>query len=440
MAEVSENQGKAAIAAPPGEELARGGPALRPDAAKAADPFFSGRKHFPELDGLRGVAILLVLATHYQMALPAHTAAERAIKNILAHGWAGVDLFFVLSGFLITGILYDSKGQSNYFRNFYGRRTLRIFPLYYGFLGVVLIGLIATAMARHWDPSLPQFRNLWSLQPWLWTYTFNIACAFGHGSAHLGQLWSLSVEEQFYLAWPLIICFFPRRLLVPTCVAMIVAALALRVFLFYYAPQVDAYFLTPARMDSLAFGALIAILIRGRHAGRVPKVANWALLTAGILLAGRFSLGLIRWITHPGTTAATVSQLSELWDSTLIFTVVAAFFAALLVKAISPGSASVGRATALLCRSRPLRAAGKYSYGWYVFHYPIWTWSLGLATGWPLLHSFRESLPFAPTLIVANFVASFGAAYASYHLYERHFLKLKKYFPENATTPGTGGR
>ena len=205
---------------------------------RSADPFFSGRKHFPELDGLRGIAILLVLATHYQMAIPAHTAAERALKNILAHGWAGVDLFFVLSGFLITGILYDSKGQSNYFRNFYGRRTLRIFPLYYGFLAVVLIGLIATATARHWNPSLPQFRNLWSLQPWLWTYTFNIACALGHGSAHLGQLWSLSVEEQFYLVWPLVICFFPRRLLVPTCVTLIIGALALRILLFCYAPLI----------------------------------------------------------------------------------------------------------------------------------------------------------------------------------------------------------
>ncbi len=397
-----------------------------------ADPFFSGRKHFPELDGLRGIAILLVLATHYQMAIPAHTGLERALKNVLAHGWAGVDLFFVLSGFLITGILYDSKGQSNYFRNFYGRRTLRIFPLYYGLLAVILIGLIAAGAARHWNPSLPQFRNLWSMQPWLWTYTFNIACAFGHGSAHLGQLWSLSVEEQFYLVWPLVICFFPRRLLVPTCVAMIVAALALRIALFFYAPHVDAYFLTPARMDSLAFGALIAMLIRGRYSLRVPKIANWALLAAGILLAGRFSLSLTRWITHRGTTAGAVSRLSELWDSTLIFTVVAVFFAALLVKAISPGLGRAGKTIATVCRSRSLRTAGKYSYGWYVFHFPIWTWSFGLASSLPLLHGFRESVAFAPLLIAGNFVVSFAAAYGSYHLYEKHFLKLKKYFPERA--------
>ena len=395
-----------------------------------ADPFFSGRRHFPELDGLRGIAILLVLATHYQMAIPAHTAFERAVKNILAHGWAGVDLFFVLSGFLITGILYDSKGQSNYFRNFYGRRTLRIFPLYYGFLAVVLVGLTVAAMARHWDPSLPQFRNLWSMQPWLWTYTFNVACAFGHGSAHLGQLWSLSVEEQFYLVWPLVICFFARRLLVPTCITMIIAALALRICLFYYAPQVDAYFLTPARMDSLAFGALVAILIRSRHAMSVPKIANWALLVAGVLLAGRFSLGLTRWITHRGTTAGAVSRLSELWDSTLIFTVVAVFFTALLVKAISPGLGRAGHTVAAACRGRPLRTAGKYSYGWYVFHYPIWTWSFGLATGLPLLRGFRENAAFAPALIAGNLVVSFALAVTSYHLYEKHFLKLKKYFPE----------
>jgi peptidoglycan/LPS O-acetylase OafA/YrhL len=185
-------------------------------------------------------------------------------------------------------------------------------------------------------------------------------------------------------------------------------------------------------MDSLAFGALIAVLIRGRHAVRVPKIANWSLLTAGILLAGRFSLGLARWITHRGTTAAAVSRLSELWDSTLIFTVVAAFFAALLVKAISPGPTGVGRATAALFGSRPLRTAGKYSYGWYVFHFPIWTWSLGLAISMPQFYGFRQSVAFAPVLIASNFVVSFAAAYTSYHLYEKHFLKLKKYFPERA--------
>ena len=423
-------------AAPSGAAINGQSSSLVKPPKNSADPFFSGRKHFPELDGLRGLAILLVLATHYQMAIPAHTAIERAFKNILAHGWAGVDLFFVLSGFLITGILCDSKGQQNYFRNFYGRRFLRIFPLYYGFLALVLLGLLATAIARHWHPALPPCRNLWDVQPWLWTYSFNIACAFGHGSAHLGQLWSLSVEEQFYLVWPLIICSFPRRLLAPTCVTLIIGALAIRIFLFYLAPQVDAYFLTPARMDSLAFGALVAILIRGRHADRVPKIANWALLTAGILLAGRFSLGLLRWITHQGTSAAAVSKLSELWDSTFIFTVVAIFFGALLVKAISPGRSWAGSTIATSCRSRPLRTAGKYSYGWYVFHFPIWTWSFGLAVSLPELRSFRESLLFAPTLIIVNFGTSFLAAYASYHLYEKHFLKLKKYFPERAAGAG----
>ena len=213
----------------------------------ATDPFFSGRKHFPELDGLRGLAILLVLATHYVMVAPTANFLERGLKSICNHGWAGVDLFFVLSGFLITGILYDCKGQENYFKNFYVRRFLRIFPLYYGFLTVLLLGMLAAKIAFSQAGGGPHLTNLWDVQPYLWTYTFNLACAFGHGSAHLGQLWSLSVEEQFYLVWPLVIFVCPRKAAVRVCVALIFAALLLRLALTLFVPQVDVYFLTPTR-------------------------------------------------------------------------------------------------------------------------------------------------------------------------------------------------
>lgn len=401
----------------------------------SADPFFSGRKHFPELDGLRGLAILMVLATHYAMAIPTNNAGERAIKNILTHGWAGVDLFFVLSGFLITGILTDSKGQNNYFRNFYGRRTLRIFPLYYGLLAVLLLGLIAFNIAGHWDHSLPHLKNLWHIQPWLWTYTFNIACAFGHGSAHLGQLWSLSVEEQFYLAWPLVIFLFPSRFLARICALLIALALVLRIALFYYAPHVDAYFLTPARMDSLAVGALIAVLARSRHSLNLRAYGNWAIAAAGLILAGRFALGLSRWITHSGTSAGAVTHLGAVWDQCLIFTVVAFFFGSLLIKTIAPKKGGSQGTLGKFFSIKPLRTAGKYSYGWYVFHYPIWILSLGIAASLPALNHARNTAAFASIVIAANFLVSFGAAFASFHLYEKHFLKLKKYFPERTINP-----
>src|SRR3954469_25711168 len=126
------------------------------------------RRRFPALDGLRGTAILAVLICHYSSLMPKNSA----LAGILMNGWAGVDLFFVISGFLITEILFDAKDTPNYFRNFYARRILRIFPLYYGFLAIVMLLMLVL--------SLPRFGNLaaelgplWSAQPWLWSFTAN---------------------------------------------------------------------------------------------------------------------------------------------------------------------------------------------------------------------------------------------------------------------------
>lgn len=227
----------------------------------ATDPFFSGRRHFPELDGLRGLAILMVLLFHYATLLPSF------VLPVFGQGWAGVQLFFVLSGFLITGILLDSKGQEHYFRNFYARRTLRIFPLYYGVLSVLLIALLVFRLGfpqvwahKHLAPLL------WSYQPWLWTYTANIQMAIHNKVMFLvGHFWTLCVEEQFYLVWPLVVFAFSRKTVLRICVALIAGALVIRLTLTGLGAGGGTNFvLTPCQMDSLAAGALVATLIRLR--------------------------------------------------------------------------------------------------------------------------------------------------------------------------------
>ena len=234
--------------------------------------------HWPALDGLRGTAILAVLVCHYASLLPRTPAV-----GLLEIGWAGVDLFFVLSGFLITGILLDARGTPNYFRNFYARRALRIFPLYYGFLVVTLLVSLVVRLAP--GASHEGIRHLWAAQPSLWTYTVNYWIPTQTGwnpwSEMVIPLWSLSVEEQFYLVWPLVVCRLSERGLVRLCVGIVAGALLLRLSL--TAAGVDwswLYFVTPARADSLAAGALLALLaapsgrIRPARAGRAVGPAS----------------------------------------------------------------------------------------------------------------------------------------------------------------------
>ncbi len=163
----------------------------------------------PALDGVRGLAVLMVLLDHFVGdMLPPTNSVERVIVYVTAYGAYGVDLFFVLSGFLITGILYDARDKTSYFRNFYMRRFLRIFPLYYGVLALLffvapLIPLLQGATLDY----------LVERQAWAWLYGVNIYTAIRGEWAlsFINHFWSLSVEEQFYLFWPLVVYLLARR-------------------------------------------------------------------------------------------------------------------------------------------------------------------------------------------------------------------------------------
>ena len=222
---------------------------------KRAEP-----NHILALDGLRGLAILLVLFRHLgYVGIDGRGWFARGISRAALNGILGVDLFFVLSGFLITGILFDTAGSRNYFRAFYARRFLRIFPLYYGF--IILLVIFSHSLRIAWQGMLPVYL----------TYTQNIIVGRVGNTlwGYTGQLWSLAVEEQFYIVWPLIIFFIRnRKMLMFAAGILAVFALIFRLASLHAGvPFVLIYRLTPCRMDELLAGAWVALAFRGGGAG-----------------------------------------------------------------------------------------------------------------------------------------------------------------------------
>jgi len=378
----------------------------------------------PALDGLRGVAILLVMAFHlYGLVYVLDGRWDRGTIDLwvgrgFGTGWIGVDLFFVLSGFLITGILLDAKGTATYFRSFYARRVLRIFPLYYAFILFMLV------IAPRFD--LGDSASLRDNQFWYWTYLTNIGFSFDglaspapFGNAHV-HLWSLAVEEQFYLVWPLVVLALDRRRLTVVALAMIPAALAFRVLLNSdFAPDSvranAAYGLMPARFDTLALGALIAIALRS-DAGLAPlrRYAAPVIAAAGALM-------VVLFVTQEG-----ISFIDPDIQS-IGYTAIAALFAGVLVIVLTgPRDGVLHRVLV----THPLRAIGKYSYALYVVH-PVVSQTMAreIAERYDLPLVFRSQIPLSIAIALASGVVAFAVAWLSWHLLERHFLALKRFFP-----------
>src|SRR5260221_4024268 len=222
-------------------------------------------ERIPALDGLRGVAILMVLLNHFvpnRNYAPSHVMTW--LSNAARSGWAGVDLFFVLSGFLITGILIEAKASPHYFRNFYMRRVLRIFPLYYGALVLVLVTL-PPLHVFNWS----SFATVWQNQLWNWSYCTNVGMwhtdglGFSCPQVNLGHFWTLAIEEHFYLVWPAIVFLLPLRGLRWICLLAVLVAPAARTLAVV---RFDAshlfFFLTPCRADSLILGALLPAMAK----------------------------------------------------------------------------------------------------------------------------------------------------------------------------------
>lgn len=317
----------------------------------------------PALDGIRGCAVLLVLMSHLMARGDPNRGLISIPFKVASAGWIGVDLFFVLSGFLITSILWRSRSNDHYFRNFYMRRVLRIFPLYYGSLAVVL-----------W--LLPHFRAFRTAavegvlrhQLFAWAYLLNFAPAdFRADWLNIGHFWSLAIEEQFYFVWPIIIFRSTRQRAIQIAggalALSIVARGALQIARFVD-PHLTAFTTwanfdwTPCRFDGLAVGALIALLsVDACDRTKLARLARPIGLVCAGILAVMIWRGTVEWILANGGSPEVAAF------KVFGFAFLAVLFGAVVVEVTQPASL-LRRVMSL----RALRFFGKYSYGLYVFH------------------------------------------------------------------------
>jgi peptidoglycan/LPS O-acetylase OafA/YrhL len=373
----------------------------------------SPSERIPGLDGVRGLAILLVVAMHalfFGVPLPGAPSVfqDSAYVRLAGLGWCGVDVFFVLSGFLITGILVRSKGAPHYFRNFYVRRALRIFPLYY--LVVILLLWVlprpGTTPAERWSYLL---------------YYQNFRFAFGGDvTSDIARdiTWSLAVEEQFYLVWPAVVWWLSPRRLVAVCVGAIVFAIVFR-FVGLEAGIPRPYFLTFCRLDALAAGALLAI---------VPRPS--AGIGYACMLGGAAGLAAIVYATGNSLPWVPVMQTWGL-IAALVFAV------GVLVTVFRPGPVAV------VCRWAPLRSLGAYSYCIYLVHFLVVDQLAKMCYGpfgiapRPWQQWLLANVPATALLVLFTaccLCVSWVIGWASWQSFERWFVAAKRFFPAAPST------
>jgi peptidoglycan/LPS O-acetylase OafA/YrhL len=357
-----------------------------------------------ELDGIRGLAVLMVLILHYFYQLSLGSLGNGSLlvrfQNFTHWFWSGVDLFFVLSGFLIGGIIIDNRESKNFLPVFYIRRALRILPAY----SLLLIAFYALrsqldparfgALFYGNAPIFPEFSYF--------TFTQNIflglAFAMHRDSAiFLGPTWSLAVEEQFYMVVPFCLLITPRRYWVSLLVWLAILALVLRMLF----PEQLPYVVTPFRMDSLFLGVLAALVVRRVSLRALLQKRKWILRSAFLLL-----LVMVVLFVAEGKLVWRAPQYS----------VLACFYTVLLLIAvIESGSLHLA-----IFRFPPLRALGLISYGLYLFNMPILWLFHGLALG--ARPSLNSGIACAVTLI--SLIVTIALASSSYFFFERRFLSL----------------
>lgn len=383
-----------------------------------AAPISPGR--IPELDGLRCLAILAVIAEHYVLGRFATWTGSGI-------GWVGVDLFFVISGFLITGILQNLRSAPHPFRTFYARRTLRIFPPYYAVLLLYLLAVLASPASRHgsmlfWAVHAFYFQSDLVFGPWLRKPAGPFFVLAG-----MGVLWSLSVEEQFYLLWAPLMLRCRRSVIWLLLALAMVSAPVIRACL--HTPSAPEYFFFPARWDTLALGAVAALLYRQwLDGGRLTAMARYA---ARLAWAGLVVL-----------TASLIVPMLLLWPNSLIgaglpgnrifavfgYTAIGASFALFLLATVlaSGGSAPILR----VLRSRAVVWIGRRSYVIYLVHLALYKISEALLYP-PLGHG-------RPVILAAQMLGlglSGLVAAASWKYFESPLLALKDRFGRTSILP-----
>jgi len=348
----------------------------------------------PQLDGIRGIAILLVIFHNETVKYP-----FLYLDRVFAHGWMGVDLFFVLSGFLITGILLKTRNSDGYFRNFYARRSLRIWPLYYCslLLMFVIIPFLRPAEgAAIFERSSPW----WSYPLYLQNFLVPVPA---QATGLLGVTWSLAIEEQFYLVWPLVVRFCSTAALRRIAITVVCFSPVLRLLL--ASQGVNLYSNTFSRLDGLMLGAVLAIIVRSPNF--VPaRFVGTAWLALGI--------------TAP--LALLTATLDVKW---IVYSISAAASASLVYLSLYSDQQWLRR----LLRNRFLVYTGTISYGLYLLH------KIPFNIG-QILH-----LDQYPALAVAVLLAAcYAIAALSWNFLERPFLKFKRFFEAKPARAGEADR
>lgn len=342
-------------------------------------------------------------------------------------GWIGVDLFFVISGFLIAGILLDTKDDPRYFRNFYARRMLRIFPLYYLFVGGVLLVFPLLQGGPYMDTPFIQSAGS---PAWYLLYLGNVPETIGYDPPYfLAPVWSLAIEEQFYIVFPFLVTVLDRARLKRLLVALVLLAPLLRAMAWLIAPENERiqYLATPCRMDAISVGCLLALLFRTVETLPQPATlrrALWGLLALGGLA---FVLGGLSRTTVVGRIGG--------------YSLVAVTFGVAVAYVVSRRDTA---AVAWL-RSRPITYLGKICYGTYLLHRPAdflvdrvaeRTFVAGAAAG---ELGPRWAWFFASGLIVVKFALAITLASLSWYLFESRVLRLKRAFePQGHPTHAAG--
>jgi peptidoglycan/LPS O-acetylase OafA/YrhL len=354
--------------------------------------------HYPALDGLRGIAILAVIFRH-----------NFDFLQITKYGWIGVDLFFVLSGFLITDILLKTKTQKNYLANFFIRRILRIFPLYYG--AIILFFVLAASAELLRD----QYNFYFTNQGMVWFHLQNWLYITKSEPTHYGMFihfWSLSLEEQFYLVWPFVMLACKQmRHLASLTIVILLASIVFRFVSWASLENGDLnhYLQHMVRIDGLCVGSLVAI---------------WKASSAETAKKKIFQLGAILLFLH-----AIVFLLSKLvfkpfpHFSILGYSSIAVLFGMLLTILLEKRN----RLTKMIFENKLLVGVGKISYGLYVFHWPI----LVLFRIYFLQYLMEKGVALNLSYTMASLFATFAAilvSIASYHLMEKKILALKDVF------------
>lgn len=353
------------------------------------------RSYYPALDGLRGVAIILVLCCHNFNFIP-----------YFELGWVGVDLFFVLSGFLITDILLKTKESKNFLQNFYIRRILRIFPLYYGAL---LLFFLLAPFFQYLGVQYSYYQDH-QVMSWLhmqnWLYIFNQK---PNDFLLLNHFWSLSIEEQFYLVWPFVILTVKntRRLTQFACgILALCILIRFSSWLYFGNGYTNFYLQYMTRMDGLCIGSLIAIW----------RCSSYEQTRKKLLRLGSILLGIHLSVMVLAKTVFTGLPHFQFFG----YSSIAVVFGIIIFFAIEKRNA----VSKLLLENSSLQYIGKISYGLYVYHWPV----LILLKLYVLDKLVGIGYSYTAGYIavsLAGLVIAFLLSIASYHLFEKKMLALK---------------